>query len=170
MGDTAIVIGVGYAAAVVLAVVVTILIWASTRRRGPVDAHRMAENEKRWLLVVIAFLLALLLATIWFTPYGRTSGSGRQIVHVSAQQFFWRLDKTRVRAHEPVEFVTRATDVNHGFGIYKGTKLVAQVQVIPDRDQKLVHTFSEPGTYTVLCLEFCGVNHHAMTTSFEVTP
>ena len=75
-----------------------------------------------------------------------------------------------MRAHEPVEFIATSRDVNHGFGIYKGTKFVAQVQVVPDRDQRLVHTFTETGRYTVLCLEFCGVNHHGMVASFEVVP
>ncbi len=170
MGDTAVLIGVGYSAVVVLSIVVTIVIWSSTRSRGPVDAHRLAENEKRWLLIVVAVLLALLLATIWFAPYGNSAGAGAQVVHVSAQQFFWRLDRRRVRAHEPVEFIATSRDVNHGFGIYKGTKFVAQVQVVPDRDQRLVHTFTETGRYTVLCLEFCGVNHHGMVASFEVVP
>jgi cytochrome c oxidase subunit 2 len=26
----------------------------------------------------------------------------------------------------------------------------------------LIHTFTEPGTYTVRCLEYCGIAHHAM--------
>jgi cytochrome c oxidase subunit 2 len=60
----------------------------------------------------------------------------------------------RVKANLPVEFRTRATDVNHGFAIYKGTKFVAQEQVMPGKTQKLVHTCSEAGTYEILCLEF----------------
>jgi cytochrome c oxidase subunit 2 len=41
---------------------------------------------------------------------------------------------------------------------------------MPGKTQKLVHTFSDPGTYEILCLEFCGVGHHKMTATFEVTP
>jgi cytochrome c oxidase subunit 2 len=170
VGDTGLLIGVAYVAVVVLAVVATVVIALSTGSRAPVDAHRLAENEKRWLLVVVAFLVALLLSTIWFAPYGHTSSSGAQVVNVEARQFFWQLDRRRVRANMPVEFRTRATDVNHGFGIYKGTKFVVQVQVVPGKTQKLVHTFRERGRYTILCLEFCGVGHHRMIASFEVTP
>jgi cytochrome c oxidase subunit 2 len=43
-----------------------------------------------------------------------------------------------------------------------------QAQVGADQTQKIVHTFHRPGTYEVLCLEFCGVDHHKMTTTFEV--
>jgi len=170
VGDTGLLIGVAYVGVVVLAVVVTVAIALSTRSRAPVDTHRLAENEKRWLLIVVAFLIALLVSTIWFAPYGHTTSSGAQVVNVHAQQFFWQLDRRSVRANVPVEFRTSSTDVNHGFGIYKGTKFVAQVQVVPGKTQKLVHTFRERGRYTILCLEFCGVNHHRMAASFEVAP
>jgi cytochrome c oxidase subunit II len=169
VGGTAILIGLAYAGVVVLALVATLAIALSTRSRRPVDTGRLAANEKRWLLVVVAFLLALLLSTIWFTPYGHTSASNAQVVNVTAQQFFWKLDPQRVKAKVPVEFRVRATDVNHGFGIYKGAEFVAQVQVVPDKTQTLVHTFGRPGTYTILCLEFCGLDHSKMTATFEVT-
>ena len=65
--------------------------------------------------------------------------------------------------------MTRSDDVNHCFGIYKGHTFVAQIQVVPKRGSTLRHTFHETGTYTVLCLEFCGVGHGAMRATFEVT-
>lgn len=163
-------IGVAYAAVVVLSLAVTAALVVSTRARGPVDLHRVAEFEKRWLLIVVAILVALLLATIWFTPYGQSSGANGQVVHVTAQQFFWKLSPSHVAAHRPVEFLVTSTDVYHGFGIYRGTQLIAQVEVVPKTTQKLVHTFATPGTYTILCLEFCGVGHHQMKATFEVTP
>ena len=162
-------IGLGYVAGVSLAIVVTLAVVLSTRSRRPVDTERLAENEKRWLLVVAATLVALLLATIWLTPYGHTREPGAQVVNATGQQFFWRLDRRRVKVNVPVEFRTRAADVNHGFGIYKGTELVAQVQVMPGKTQRLVHTFTRTGAYTILCLEFCGVGHHKMTATFQVT-
>jgi heme/copper-type cytochrome/quinol oxidase subunit 2 len=70
-----------------------------------------------------------------------------------AAQFFWKLDRGASR--RTFRWSSgRATDVNHGFAIYKGTKFVAQEQVMPGKTQKLVHTCSEAGTYEILCLEF----------------
>ena len=160
---------IAYGVAVVLAVVVSLALVASTRGRRQVDTHRLAEFERRWLAIVAAILVALLAATIWFTPYGKSTPADTQIVHVNAQQFFWQLRPTKVRVDRPVSFVTRSQDVNHGFGIFKGHKFIAQIQVVPDSESTLVHTFHEPGTYTVLCLEFCGVKHHGMVASFGVT-
>jgi len=60
--------------------------------------------------------------------------------------------------------------VNHGFGIYDPHgHFVVQVQVVPGKTQKLVHTFSTPGRYRILCLEFCGLDHHLMQTVLVVT-
>lgn len=169
MAGTDLTILIAYSATVVLATLATAGIWLSTRNRRPVDTHRLAEFERRWLVIVAAILVALLATTIWFTPYGKSTPADAQVVHVSARQFFWQLTPSRVRADRPVAFVTRSTDVNHGFGIFKGHRFIAQIQVLPNRGSTLVHTFHETGTYTILCLEFCGINHHGMVSSFQVT-
>ena len=31
------------------------------------------------------------------------------------------------------------------------------------------YTFSEPGTYRILCLEYCGLGHHTMMSRLTVT-
>ena len=169
MGGTDRTILLAYGVAVLLSVLVSLALVASTRSRRPADTHRLAEFEKRWLAIVVAILVALLAATIWFTPYGKSTPADAQVVQVTARQFFWQLKPSTVRAGVPVAFVTRSTDVNHGFGIYRGNRFIAQIQVIPGQSSTLLHTFRRPGTYRVLCLEFCGVNHHAMVATFQVT-
>ncbi len=96
-------------------------------------------------------------------PRSRSSGSW-------ACSIAWAVDAPAgIRAGIPVEFRVTSTDVNHGFGVYDpGGTLLFQGQVIPGRIQRLVHTFDDPGTYEVLCLEFCGAKHHEMVTTFEV--
>ena len=169
MAATDLTILVAYAVAVVVSVGIAVAVWASTRSRESVDTHRLAEFERRWLLIVVVVLVALLAATIWLAPYGHSTPENAQVVHVDARQFFWSISPARVRVGRPVAFVTRASDVNHGFGIYRGHTFIAQIQVVPNRTSTLVHTFDRPGTYTVLCLEYCGVNHHDMRSTFEVT-
>jgi cytochrome c oxidase subunit 2 len=158
-----------YGIATLLAVLATLGLWLSTRNRTPVDTHRLAEFERRWLLIVGAILVALLAATIWFTPYGKSTPTDAQIVTVDAEQFFWKITPSTVSMSRPVAFVTRSKDVNHGFGIFRGHTFIAQIQVLPDKESTLIHRFTKPGTYTVLCLEFCGVDHGAMRATFQVT-
>src|SRR5512133_3716547 len=129
----------------------------STRgRRPPVDERRLARRERAWLNLVIAIMLALLFATIWFTPYGQGSTKrGDVVVRVDSKQFFWRVQPNTFPANREIEVRLTSQDVNHGFGIYDSDgKLVAQIQVVPEKTQTLVHTFDEPGHYRILCLEF----------------
>ncbi|MGH8337220.1 MAG: cytochrome oxidase, partial [Gammaproteobacteria bacterium] len=74
-----------------------------------------------------------------------------------------------VQADSPVEFRVTSSDVNHGFAIYAPDgRIVTQVQAMPGFTNKLVYTFTQPGTYRVMCLEYCGVAHAVMTSEITV--
>ena len=172
MDPTQTLIAVAYSAVVVIAVVLAVILAVSTRgRQPPLDTQRLAHRERAWLYVVIAIMLALLFATIWFTPYGQGgTKSGDFVVRVNARQFFWRVVPATIPANREVQFRLTSSDVNHGFGIYDPDQhFVAQVQVVPGKTQVLVHTFKEPGHYRILCLEFCGFGHAVMQGTFTVT-
>jgi cytochrome c oxidase subunit II len=147
------------------------------RRKGA-DVERLKSQENRYAWIVVALLGGLMVATAFAIPYSETEAKGGQVVEVTGFQFGWTLEPATVTADEPVEFRLRGRDVQHGFGVYDGAKLLAQVQVPAPRpgspegtlsaEQRLVHTFDEPGTYDVLCLEFCGRNHHKMAATLTV--
>lgn len=171
MNGTQLLITIGYSILVVATLVVAARIVRSTRpgAQGPVDTERLAHGELRWGWVGTAALVALLAATIFAVPYGEGSDGGRrQIVRVTGLQFAWIIKPNVVRAGEPVEFRLTSRDVNHGFALYRGSRLESQVQVMPGKEQRLVHTFEQPGTYRVLCLEFCGFDHHRMSSELRV--
>ena len=135
----------------------------------PSDLHRLRETEKTWFVVVVVLLVALLVATIFFTPYGRSAGKGAQVVEVEALQFAWVLPATPLKANREVEFRLTSKDVNHSFAVYTAAgKLLFQVQVMPGRTQEYVYTFKQPGVYHVLCLEYCGVDHDKMQSELRV--
>ncbi|WP_186578898.1 cytochrome c oxidase subunit II [Aquibacillus kalidii] len=64
-----------------------------------------------------------------------------------------------------VEFTMTSKDVTHGFQI-PGTNINAMV--MPGHIQKISHTFNEPGEYLVVCNEYCGIGHQAMSTTITV--
>jgi cytochrome c oxidase subunit 2 len=172
VGQTAVVITVAYAIAVVLGSTISFIVWRSTfSPDAEADTRTWSHRETTWLVVVVVGLFALLLATIFYVPYGESAGPDKQVVRVTGVQFAWAVTPAEVRAGRPVEFQMSTRDVNHGFGIYDpdGT-LLTQAQVVPGQTQKLVWTFHKPGTYRVECLEFCGAKHHEMQTTFEVRP
>lgn len=171
MNSVAILIAVLYGIVTVIGVAVFLVLARSTNKGGEIDAEKLAHREKAWLFVVIAGLFVLLVGTIFFTPYGQTAPPGAQVVNVDGRQFAFVIEPREVRANEPVEFLLTASDVNHGFGLYtEDDEFVMQAQMVPGAATRVVHTFREPGTYKLLCLEFCGVNHHGMVGEIEVTP
>lgn len=165
-------IAVGYGILGGAAVVVLGLIVAgSTRARRPaLDANAVGERERTWFAIVVVLLVALLFATIFFTPYGQSSQSAPQRVGVRAQQFAFVLDKSTVHVGEPVKFHLTSADVNHGFAVFNAhNEFLFQTQVMPGKTTDYVYTFRKPGTYRIVCFEYCGAGHDEMTGTLRAT-
>jgi cytochrome c oxidase subunit 2 len=171
VSHTAVVITVAYSIAVVLGAAIAFAVFRSTSR--PLEEDRTgtwSRRETQWLVIMILVLFALLMGTIFYVPYGDSAGSRGQFVRVTGVQYAWAIDAPQpIVAGRPVEFLARSSDVAHGFGVYNPEDvLIFQAQVVADHVQKIVHTFTEPGVYTVRCLEFCGAGHHLMQSTFVV--
>ncbi|MFT4412540.1 cytochrome C oxidase subunit II [Fredinandcohnia humi] len=92
------------------------------------------------------------------------------IVDVTAVQFGWNMSQKEFKVGEPIEFHITSDDVNHGFGIYdKNMNLLAQTQAMPEYTNNVYYTFKEPGTYQILCMEYCGLAHHLMIGEITIT-
>ena len=173
VSHTAVIITVAYSIAVVIGLAISFVIFRSTSR--PLEDDRTgiwSRRETAWLVIMIVTLFVLLMGTIFYVPYGESAGARGQVVRVTGVQFAWSVDAPQpLVTGRPVAFLARSRDVAHGFGVYnpEGT-LIFQAQVVADHEQKIVHMFTEPGTYTVHCLEYCGSGHHLMSTTFVVKP
>jgi len=74
----------------------------------------------------------------------------------------------------PVRFSGTSSDTMHSFAIYDPDgDVLFTMMLMPGNPLKgmksalkgptsIVYTFDKPGTYTVRCLEYCGINHHNM--------
>lgn len=160
----------------VIGVGIAVFIGLSTRRRAgrqqrSVDTESLAHKEKTWLFVAAGMLVVVLAFTIFLTPYGQSAGADKQVVNVTGQQFAFVLQPNTVKAGQPVEFRLESPDVTHSFAVFDPDgDFLFQAQIIPEHTQLAVWTFDEPGTYQIVCYEFCGVDHHNMLGQFEVTP
>lgn len=126
-----------------------------------------------WLLALVVFGIGVTYASLrpFPIPDQQTQSQDAQIVDVVGHQWFWELSRHQVNAGTPVEFHVTSADVNHGFAIYGlNDRIVTQTQAMPGFTNRLVYTFTQPGKYRVLCLEYCGVAHHVMAIDFEVVP
>ena len=160
--------------------VVWTAVWATAifRSQRPVPFAAVERSEQRLRLALLAIFVSiavvLFVLTLRWLPFRGTRvaefGEPRLSVAVSALQWSWTMSPDRIPMHVPIEFAVQARDVNHGFAIYDPEgRLLAQVQAMPGYTNHLVYVFSAPGTYTVRCLEYCGLGHHLMTIPLTVT-
>lgn len=124
-----------------------------------------------WILIaVIAPVTLYTLVDLPYTKAARQGGGNAVNVEATGHQWYWELSQDSAEAGQPVVFHVRSADVNHGFALYdEKMNLVAQTQAMPGYVNKLAYTFKKPGTYQILCLEYCGVSHTRMRAEFHVT-
>ena len=125
-----------------------------------------------WVLLVAGVLITVI--TTLDLPYAATrgdvAGADRQI-DVTGAQWYWQLSANEVNVGETVIFNVTTRDVNHGLGVYDpNMRMIGQTQAMPNYTNSLKLTFDEPGTYKLLCLEYCGLAHHAMISELIVKP
>jgi len=162
---------------VLMGIVAALFLWvaAGASRTGG-DATGMAASAQGWrngvFWLVILAGVAISFGTLWDWPIaGHATAAAKPdtVIRATGHQWRWTLDKDTVKAGQLVEFEVTATDVNHGFAIYKDkSHVVAQAQAMPGYVNKLQVRFTEPGDYEVLCLEYCGLAHHGMRAVIKV--
>ncbi len=81
------------------------------------------------------------------------------------QIFSWRPATLRIPRGARVTFYVTSTDVVHGFSI---PETGVNTMVSPGWVSSVAHTFAKPGTYLLLCNEYCGSAHQAMAASIVV--
>ena len=141
----------------------------------PADAKQVQSRAyaiRRWWFALL-ILLGVGVAYASLRPFPiadqHAPAQGAQIVSATARQWSWVLSPDRVKAGAPVEFDVTSVDVNHGFALYgPDQRIVTQTQAMPGFTNKILYTFRTPGTYRIMCLEYCGVAHNGMTAEFDV--
>ena len=160
---------------------------ALAARKGPDDyepIHRAGYAVRRyWFVGLMCVGLTAFGFTLPHMPnplFRKPNPNNAMVVDVTGQQWNWSLcpqnqacpaTPAKVPVNQTVEFNVTSLDVNHGFGIFDPNgNIVGQVQAMPGYINHLFFKFSKPGTYTIRCLELCGLYHTAMVSTLVVTP
>jgi cytochrome c oxidase subunit 2 len=167
---------------IVMGAVALSFLWVAARAGDFAEYPGIVERAYRLRKALFAVLLlvsgGVSVLTLGELPYSTasvtTSREGLlrplQVVEAVGSRWQWELSPDRIVAGRPVQFRVTSTDVTHGFGIYDDSmRLLAQTQAMPGYTNVLTYTFQRPGTYHLLCLEYCGVAHHAMMGGFTVS-
>lgn len=136
-------------------------------------ADDIAASAARWRRIVLWGLVVLFVPTIAYSltkmPYSSSDQTAAAVVQATGHQWAWEIAPDTVPAGRLVEIRVTGADVNHGFGVYDASdRLVTQAQAMPGYTNVIRYTFSSPGTYRILCLEYCGLGHHTMFSQLVV--
>ncbi|GAB4442028.1 MAG: cytochrome c oxidase subunit II [Chloroflexi bacterium OHK40] len=93
-------------------------------------------------------------------PGLRELAPGKYEAAMVAQVFMFTPNEIEVPVGSEVTFVLTSRDVIHGFKIV-GTPV--NMMVVPGQISKMRFTFTRPGEYLIVCHEYCGGGHHAMS-------
>jgi len=91
-------------------------------------------------------------------------------VYVGALQWDWDGLPVVLRPGETYRFHLGSYDVQHGFSVRNEDNMSQQIslQILPGYEWVLEMSFDDPGTYQVVCNEFCGTSHRSMHGKFVV--
>lgn len=141
------------------------------------DSREYSEVQAKWYSfrskwVLFLFSFGAVVTVVSLMPFPISDQNGVEdatVVNVIGYQWYWEIDKTDYSVGETVEFHVTSGDATHGFGIYDADeRILTQTQAMPEYVNKVVHTFDKPGTYKILCMEYCGLAHHGMVAELTV--
>ena len=92
-------------------------------------------------------------------PGLRETGPGAAEAYIIARIFSFTPSQMAVPLGTTVTFYATSPDVVHGFFV-AGTDV--NMLVVPGWVSSASHKFRKPGTYLLLCNEYCGSGHHFM--------
>jgi len=164
-----------------------IVVFLFVSKRSAEKGEMVNPNRKRaiFFLTLAAIALTVIGTTFPKSPYFLfRNEKPKAVVFVVAKKFAFALSPAPIKNEEDfagalggpvtvplnkvVEFRVTSWDVNHGFAIYEGGRLLAQVQAMPGYVNRLRWKFDKPGEYHVLCAEYCGAAHAYMSAKFLV--
>lgn len=166
---------IAIAGVVVLAIGFALIISQSGKHADDAQTRRNTHRSHVLQAWAFAVLLVVFVVGSWATlrqlpiPPQHQPLDAKQTVDVVGHQWFWDIKPATIQTGSVVEFRVTSADVNHDFAIYAPDgRIVTQTQAMPGYTNKLLYTFVQSGTYTVQCLEYCGVGHAPMRSALRV--
>ena len=154
-----------------------VFLWVAAGAGWSADAAAVQRRAYRlragWFWLLLAVITIATATTLTALPYPDRAphAASRVIVRATGAQWSWTIEGPDIVIGQRVEFHVSSKDVNHGFALYDPSlRIVAQTQAMPGYVNRLQYTFTTPGTYHILCLEYCGLVHHQMMSDLVVKP
>jgi cytochrome c oxidase subunit 2 len=98
-------------------------------------------------------------------PGLRKRSDGSYELYYVAQIFSFNPQTVTIPRGSKVTIYATTPDVVHGFEI---AKTDVNMMLVPGWVNDATHTFNAPGTYLLVCNEYCGIGHQNMAARIEV--
>lgn len=167
---------VWYSSIILIVLLAGVFLWVALSSKKKSDytpiVKKWYKARSIYAVLLVVLMLVVSIYTLRELPFNKPSyvlGDEVIPVQVEAYQFGFDIDQTEFSVGDTVEFNVTTRDVTHGFGVYDpDMNLVGQTQAMPEYTNTFYLTFDKPGTYQVLCLEYCGLAHHLMMAEIVV--
>lgn len=168
-----------FLALIVALTVVFVVRYRSRPSRREPEASPDHDNrlELLWSAIPLAlvFVIFALSTKVYFEMTELDPGAAPHRVQVTGRKWSWWFDhpggkganQLHLVAGRPTELVLASTDVIHSLYV---PEFRLKQDAVPGRFTKMVFTPTLPGTYPILCAEYCGTNHSTMITVAVVHP
>lgn len=166
-----------------LIIALTVLFVVRYRRRpGRMEAEASPDHSTRlelfWSIIPLALVMAMFVMSVRaYQHMMRPEGSTRPAlkVAVTGKKWSWWFDhpegkgapELHLVANRPAELVLSATDVIHSLYV---PEFRLKQDAVPGRFTRMRFTPTLPGTYPILCTEYCGTDHSRMLSTVVVHP
>ena len=173
-----------FMALAIIATIVFTFVYLSSKKAETSEIGLSHPLKTRFWFSLILFVILGIFASVTIpkSPYYLFADeTPSKVVHVAAMQYAFIMsgkaidpehpngEAIELPANELVEFRVTSLDANHGFAIYDDTnRLITQTQAMPGYVNRLRLKFKDPGKYNIFCLEYCGMAHHGMRSSFKI--
>ncbi|MCP4432913.1 MAG: hypothetical protein GY806_18225 [Gammaproteobacteria bacterium] len=142
---------------------------------GKTEADKYSFVRYSWIGIVLLAFFVINGFSIQYMPTiveanAAASGDVRN-VKVTAQSWSFEFSENDFKVGDTVRFLAASVDTVHSFALYHPEgNLLFTMMLVPgtSTESAIVHTFTEPGEYTIRCLEYCGIAHHAMKNKLTV--
>ncbi len=166
--------------ALILGLTVLFVVRYRARPSRPVpEASPDHDNrlELFWTLVPLALVFVIFAAStkVYLSMTSADPGASPLRVDVTARKWSWWFDhpggkgarELHLVAGRPAELVLASTDVIHSLYV---PEFRLKQDAVPGRFTRMVFTPTAAGTFQILCAEYCGTNHSAMSAPVIVHP
>jgi cytochrome c oxidase subunit 2 len=123
--------------------------------------HPLDRVEGTWIAIALVWCLTMFAMMVGWHLYGKQNLS-TETYRTTPEKFSAKaqavVDKYTVRTKTYKLHLT-SMDYNHGFSLQPAN---INIQIVPGYEHVVTVTPNQSGTYSVVCNEFCGINHHTM--------